>query len=672
MVNAVRRIVIWAHSECRSTVALYLAVQALARARGIDVQFCLWGKVEMPDGRRMPLDGALQIGDDLERGRAALRQWGGADSVQVFCLYQNSSVWRRLIVEAKHGGARVVVYSEPPCEMCLGLKAVLKRCYYRWVLPWRVRKAVRAADLFISQGGAFAIDRLIRLGWDERKIVPFGYASPRIASDVSENAFATAADERRTAARGAVGKLRVLHLGSESPYRGVGVLERAEKVLDRDHYELIRTGGVLSPAELVARIRSADVVVACGLCEPWGMRVNDVLLEGTPVIVSEGMGAAVVCKWYGCGLVVAPGRESELVAALRRCREDPALLSRLREGARTAATALLPENRAPEWLAAVLGEGTFGRRRRTCIHVCDGWEKCNGAANVARMIASEQTAAGAMVSCRRWTGWRELRNVDEVWIHCGWKPCLWWTAFSCALIRVMRRLMSSSRRTTLSWMPAACYDPIRLRYHGWKKFLVGPIERGALRRCDRIVATCPAEADWVAAYLGTRRPAIVVTDIKRFFRIRAQQSKPAEASGSRQLPLRILYLGRRHPLKGVDFLETAVDHLNAACAERPFELRLVSTVFGAELERVWEWCDVLCLPTVSDNLGLVIAEALERGKTVVTTDGAPAWIADCTDVVNERLRTGYGGRLVCLMGFREGTDEARVALLKMGLRRLLR
>jgi len=68
-------------------------------------------------------------------------------------------------------------------------------------------------------------------------------------------------------------------------------------------------------------------------------------------------------------------------------------------------------------------------------------------------------------------------------------------------------------------MPEACYDPVRLRYHGWKKWLVGPIERFCLRRAKALVATCEVEADWIRAYLGRRCPPIEVTDIKRFFKL---------------------------------------------------------------------------------------------------------------------------------------------------------
>lgn len=74
----------------------------------------------------------------------------------------------------------------------------------------------------------------------------------------------------------------------------------------------------------------------------------------------------------------------------------------------------------------------------------------------------------------------------------------------------------------------------------------------------------------------------------------------------------------------------------------------------------YDWCDVLALPTLSENFGLVIAEALERGKRVITTDGAPAW-GDGND---------YGGRLTYLKGYRDGTRDARVRLLAAVIRNL--
>lgn len=280
------------------------------------------------------------------------------------------------------------------------------------------------------------------------------------------------------------------------------------------------------------------------------------------------------------------------------------------------------------------------------LHICAGWQRNNGAAVIARLIADEQRAHGEEVRFGTWASVRELRAADIVWVHCGWLPCLWWASlFAKRLVR----------------MPEACYDPVRLAYHGWKKRLVRPIERFFLRRAEKVVATCAAEAEWIRAYES--RAKVEVVDLKRFFDLNADRIRDTQnlakchvattAEGLRHNgispSMHLLYLGRRHPLKGVEYLERAV-------AELDLDLRIVSTAVGDELEKVWEWCEVLVLPTLSENFGLVVAEALERGKRVVTTDGAPVW-------------EGQPG-VVYLKGYREGTDEERVELLKRGLESL--
>ena len=287
------------------------------------------------------------------------------------------------------------------------------------------------------------------------------------------------------------------------------------------------------------------------------------------------------------------------------------------------------------------------------LHICAGWEKSNGAANIARMVAGEQETAGHSVSYKIWAGIKELRAADEVWIHCAWKPCLWWAALWAKRYR---------------WMPEASYDPVRLGYHGWKKRLVGPIERFFLRRADVVVATCQAEAEWIRKY-EPRVKKIEVTDVKRFFRLNHETHEIHESEeGKREKrgALLLLYLGRRHPLKGVEYLESAVAEIVSEyrsaveCPKSsPVELRIVSNAFGEEKERVLDWCDVLVLPTLSENFGLVVAEALERGKRVITTDGAPAW-QGCD----------YGGMLRYLVGYRDGTRETRVKLLKEAIKEL--
>ena len=273
------------------------------------------------------------------------------------------------------------------------------------------------------------------------------------------------------------------------------------------------------------------------------------------------------------------------------------------------------------------------------LHICAGWQKWNGAANIARMIMDAQRDEGHEVSFATWARIGKLRTADEVWIHCSWKPCLWWAA-------IWGR--------NVHWMPECSYDPIRRRYHGWKKTLVGPIERFCLSRAKVIVATCDAEKDWIQSYLGKHCPPVEVTDVKRFFRL-PQNDKTGQTHFIISRPLHLLYLGRRHPLKGLEYLEEAVKGIDGV------ELRIVSNAFEEEKERVWDWCDVLVLPTLTDNFGLVVAEALERGKRVITTDGAPAWGGG----------NDYGGLMIYLKGYRDGTDEGRVRLLRSAIEELV-
>ena len=140
------------------------------------------------------------------------------------------------------------------------------------------------------------------------------------------------------------------------------------------------------------------------------------------------------------------------------------------------------------------------------LHAVPGLnEQWCGIAVAAKLLSKEQ---GALCVEIKKASQLEIREADEVWVHSCWTPCVWRVCF-----------LAIKARKKLVRMLHGNLDPVRLKYHGWKKWLVGPIERWCLRRCDRIVATCEAEKDWIKAYLGKRCPEIEVTDIKRFFKL---------------------------------------------------------------------------------------------------------------------------------------------------------
>lgn len=312
------------------------------------------------------------------------------------------------------------------------------------------------------------------------------------------------------------------------------------------------------------------------------------------------------------------------------------------------------------------------------LHIVPCVDEANGVYQVARMLAKKQSADGhesTVVVARDFTsfplaliaGLGPISAYAEIWIHGMWLPREW---RACLKALRSRAAIGVPR---LIRMTHGSLSPVYLERQGkWKKRLVAPIERWLFSKTDRVVVTGVWEEEWCRKW-GLKNEYEVV-DLKQFFKLRSR----SEVYGGTR-PLHVLYLGRRHPLKGVEYLEKAVAKLNGEADSCPLqnkdgsplfrsgkdsasplgeyasplvELRVESALFGEAKEAAWEWCDVLCLPSLSENFGLVVAEALEHGKRVITTDGAPAW---------------EQASLVYLRGYREGTDEERVKLLKDAL-----
>ena len=286
------------------------------------------------------------------------------------------------------------------------------------------------------------------------------------------------------------------------------------------------------------------------------------------------------------------------------------------------------------------------------LHIVPEINEANGVYQVARMLARESgdevVALADVISA-------DIVGYSEVWVHGMWLPREWCACWKA--IRAGKKLVRMSHGSL---------SPIYLERQGkWKKKLVAPVERWLFKRTDHVVVTCETEKVWCQEW-GLRNEFEVV-DLKRFFDLNGGEGLGQRSRSTVEDSLHVLYLGRRHPLKGVNYLEQAVEELKNhphSNLNWPLELHCVSDHFGEELEKDWKWCDVLCLPTLSENFGLVVAEALERGKYVITTDGAPAWAPD----VNSSAPTP--NNCTYIRGYRDGSDAERVRLLKEALEKV--
>ena len=179
-------------------------------------------------------------------------------------------------------------------------------------------------------------------------------------------------------------------------------------------------------------------------------------------------------------------------------------------------------------------------------------------------------------------------------------------------------------------------DPRSLRVSRLKKLAAWwGWQRRVLTRVDLFHATSPEEADQIRRQ-GLRAPVAV---IPHGVDVPGTTQRPAEHG-----PRSVAFLGRLHPIKGVDRLLRAWGGLahdrpdwqlricgpdgGAARDLRALAAGLPRVVFEAGIPAVeraawFSGCDVLVLPSHGENFGMVVAESLAHGVPVVASTGTP-------------------------------------------------
>ena len=101
----------------------------------------------------------------------------------------------------------------------------------------------------------------------------------------------------------------------------------------------VRSLGYVAESELPALYAAADVLVLPSIrtatfTEPWGLVVNEAMLQGTPVIASDAVGAVAggLVRDGRNGLVFPAGDASGLAARLRTAATEPGLRDSLGHG----------------------------------------------------------------------------------------------------------------------------------------------------------------------------------------------------------------------------------------------------------------------------------------------------------------------------------------------------
>ena len=359
-----RGLLVWAQSSCRSTMGLH---RALGQVLGVNTHIALWhyknanGATDIRAavgfrGDEFSDVSVIPVGDNYEVGRRILDEHQGWH--HLFCVYQGSPNFRRLLVEAKRRGDSVAVCCESPCNMFNGWRKIAKEVYFRTLLRVLSRSVVKSADMFVNCSGNDDIYAKI-IGWSEEKIIPFGYFPPPIPGS-------------RCVKRSTPTRLEILATGLITWHRGCDILIEALRILKQKrvcyHATVTQDGplrsilqrkveehrlpvdfvGFMPLEELTHAYESCSVYVGAGRHEPWGMRLNDALNCGAPLVVSEGMGGVKMVKDYHCGLPFRNEDPVDLADKLYLLATDQGVYSSCAENAVIAAEACSPQNKAKE------------------------------------------------------------------------------------------------------------------------------------------------------------------------------------------------------------------------------------------------------------------------------------------------------------------------------------
>lgn len=253
---------------------------------------------------------------------------------------------------------------------------------------------------------------------------------------------------------------------------------------------------------------------------------------------------------------------------------------------------------------------------------------------------------------RLFFSWEMARTLDKflhgaahLYIHSSWTFPVWWGAFRARRLGV-----------PYSVAPHGCLDPVRRAYGKVRKLLAWHcFDRYLLQRAAWLHATASTEATWMREALGKTCPPIRIVP-------NGVDETAFDAVSEQPHTKTVLYLGRLHPLKGLDLLLEAWQKIappsdwellivgpneGVSLPQSP-NVRILPPRYGADKVRLLKQASIFVLPTRSENFGIAVAEALWCRTPVICTKGAPweilgeYWVDISAEALAEALKKLIG------------------------------
>jgi glycosyltransferase involved in cell wall biosynthesis len=256
-------------------------------------------------------------------------------------------------------------------------------------------------------------------------------------------------------------------------------------------------------------------------------------------------------------------------------------------------------------------------------------------------------------------------EIDLIHNHGCWLP------INSAAVSVARRL-----RLPLVFTPHGMLRRWALRHNRLRKRVAWTLYQARDLRGASLIHVTSVEEGIEVRELGLRNPVAVIPH--------GVPMPPLDRSLVRREPRTALFLGRLHPVKGVENL------LEAWAAVRPRNWRLVlagpdeagyqkhlegrrdalrlgdSVEFSGPVSEGRKWtilqsASLFVLPSFTENFGLSAAEAMASALPVITTKGTP-WQEIEKEGCGWWVEVGVGPLVAALREATDLVDEARLAM----------
>src|SRR5262245_4649348 len=273
--------------------------------------------------------------------------------------------------------------------------------------------------------------------------------------------------------------------------------------------------------------------------------------------------------------------------------------------------------------------------------------------------------------------WKNVERFNVVHLH---------AAFSLSTAVAAR--IAWSKRVPYVLGPVGTLDPSSLREKRWKKVpYYRLVERANLVGASAIHATSRLEHEGIASLGFAHKTVVIPLGVSQ--KLRATAGPP-----DHDRPLRLLFVGRLHPHKGLLLLLNALTVLKDR--RMPFALRIggegtpayrrelveschirgmdqhvsfLGHITGREKDEQYAWADALVLPSFHENFGIAAAEAMSAGVMVVVTDRVglaevvSRWqagiVVPCnSDALGEALRSLGDNRESCVTMSKRANEAA--------------